>query len=124
MTLSPDFARRIRPSVQAELDAARWHESRGCVDLAFHHLERAHILGQASTREHVRVHWAMLLCAERQRNLGELLGQAWRVAGAALKTWVWVPVGNTGRANVSGFRPMPVPAELCRLIEAARQPDP
>lgn len=65
MNLSRDFARRIRPSVSTELAAARWHECRGSIDLAWHHLQRAHILGQASTLEHVRVHWAMLLCAER-----------------------------------------------------------
>lgn len=124
MNLSPRFARRIRPRVQIELDAARWQEARGCVDLAAHHLERAHILGQASTLEHVRVHGAMLAFAWRQRDGAELLGQAWRVAGAALKTWAWVPAGNTGRANVSGWRPMPVPAELRRLIDAARRPEP
>lgn len=122
MNLSPHFARRIRPSVQAELRAARWQESRGSLDLALHHLERAHILGQASTVAHVRVHWAMLCCALRHRDAAELLGQAWRVAGAALKTWAWVPTGNTGRANVSGWRPMPVPTELQRLIDAARAP--
>lgn len=121
MNLSPHFARRIRPRVQAELDAARWQESRRCIDLAAHHLERAHILGQASTVEHVRVHAAMLAFAWRQRDLAELLGQAWRVAGAALKTWAWVPLGNTGRANVSGWRPMPVPTELQRHIDAARR---
>jgi Protein of unknown function (DUF3703) len=124
MNLSAQFARRIRPSVQAELAAARWQALRGCTDLAFHHLERAHILGQASTLEHVRVHWAMLAFALRHKDARELLGQAWRIAGAALKTWLWVPVGNTGGANVSGLRPMPVPADLQRLIDAARRPGP
>ncbi|MBI3346143.1 MAG: DUF3703 domain-containing protein [Burkholderiales bacterium] len=122
MNLFNHFAKRISPSVTAELDAARWHESRGCADLAFHHLERAHILGQTSTALHVRTHWAMLVLAMRQRDIGELLGQVWRTAGAALKTWAWVPTGNTGRAHVSGFKPMPIPAELKRLIEAARRP--
>lgn len=124
MNLNTDFAQRIRPSVTAELHAARWHESRGCADLAFRRLERAHILGQASTVEHMRTHWAMLALAMRQRDIGELLGQAWRTAGASLKTWAWVPAGNTGRAHISGFRPMPIPAELKRLIEAARRLSP
>ena len=123
MNLSALFAKRIRPRVQAELDAASWQASRGCPDLAFHHLERAHILGQASTVEHVRTHWAMLVLALRQRDARELLGQAWRTAGAALKTWAWVPAGNTGRAHVSGLKPMPVPTELQRLIDAAHRPE-
>lgn len=121
MNLSLRFARRIRPFVQYELDAAARHESRGELELAFSHLERAHVLGQTSTVEHVRVHWAMLRWALRHNAAAEALGQAWRLMGAALKTWLWVPAGNTGGSNVSGFKPMPVPAELQRVIEAARR---
>jgi hypothetical protein len=36
---------------------------------------------------------------------------------AALFSRLWVPVGNTGGANVSAFRPMPVPEDLQRLLE-------
>lgn len=121
MNLSPRFARRIRPHVQYELDAAAQHECRGEFTSAFARLERAHVLAQASTVEHVRVHVAMLRWALRHRLAGESVGQAWRIAGAALKTWLWVPVGNTGGADVSGFRPMPVPPDLQRCLDAARR---
>lgn len=121
MNLSIRFARRIRPFVRYELDAAARHEARGEFSAAFAHLERAHVLGQASTVEHVRVHWAMLRWALRQNAAAEAAGQAWRTAGALLKTWLWVPAGNTGGAGVSGFRPMPIPAELQRVIDVARQ---
>lgn len=121
MNFSRRFARRIRPHVQYELDAAAQRERRGEAGAAFGHLERAHVLAQASTVGHVRVHWAMFRWAWRQRARREAIGQAWRIAGAALKTWLWVPVGNTGGANVSGFRPMPVPADLQRCIDAARR---
>lgn len=121
MNLPLRFARRIRPFVQAELDAAASCEARGEFAAAFGHLERAHVLGQASTVEHARVHRAMLLWALRRGAAAEALGQAWRIAGALLKTWLWVPVGNTGGANVSGFEPMPVPADLQRLVDAARR---
>lgn len=120
MNLSLRFARRIRPFVQAELDAAARHEARGEFDSAFGHLGRAHVLGQASTVEHVRTHWAMFRWALRQKVASEACGQAWRIAGALLKTWLWVPVGNTGGAGVSGFKPMPIPSELGRVIERAR----
>lgn len=121
MNHSLRFARRIRPFVQDELDAATWHEARGEFASAFERLERAHALGQAATVEHVRVHWAMLRWALRQHAVSETVGQAWRIAGALLKTWLWVPIGNTGGNRVSGFRPMPVPPELRRLIDAARR---
>ncbi len=120
MTLTSRFARRIRPSVQVELNAALACEAQGRPGPAFGHLERAHVLGQASTVEHVRVHWAMLRWALRHLDVREALGQAWRIVGATSKTWLWVPVGNTGGANVSGFKQMPVPADLQRLIDAAR----
>lgn len=121
MNLSPHYARRIRPFVRHELDIAARRESRGEFSSAFAHLERAHVLGQASTVEHVRVHWAMFCWALRQNVAGEAVGQAWRLAGALLKTWFWVPVGNTGGAGVSGFKPMPIPLDLQRCIDVARR---
>lgn len=121
MPFRSNFARRIHPSVQAELDAAAGLEARGEPVSAFAHLERAHILGQQSTVHHVRVHWAMFRWALRQNVAGEAAGQVWRMVAAALKTWLgWLPAGNTGGANVSGFAPMPVPADLQQLIDAAR----
>lgn len=121
MNLSLRFARRIRPFVQCELDAAALQEGRGEFTTAFSHLERAHVLGQASTIEHVRVHWAMLCWALRQNVAIETAGQVWRLSGALLKTWLWVPVGNTGGVSVSGFKPMPISPELQRLIDRARR---
>lgn len=114
------FGRRIRPFVQAELAAAREAEARGDFSSSFSHLERAHVLGQASTTEHVRVHWGMLLWGLSQRNARECLGQLFRIVGAATTTAVGlVPHGNTGGANVSPFRRMPIPPELAALIAEA-----
>ena len=42
------------------------------------------------------------------------------IVGAATKTFVGlVPHGNTGGANVSAFRRMPIAPDLQRLIDAA-----
>jgi hypothetical protein len=115
------FGRSIRPHVDAELRAAAEAESRGLAREAFAHLERAHVLGQASTAQHVRVHWRMLLWGLRRRDARECLGQVLRIGGAATKTAIgWVPDGNTGGSNVSPFRRMPVPPELQAQIRAAR----
>ena len=115
------FHNRIRPAVETELDAARRAEQRGDADAAFACLERAHVLGQPSTRLHTGVHWLMLRWAIRQRDVGEALGQIFRIAVAAMKTaFGWLPHGNTGGSRVGPFRPMPVVAELQRLIDAAR----
>ena len=115
------FGRTIRPHVQAEFRAALEAEAQGQSSAAFGHLERAHVLGQASTVEHVRVHWRMFLWGLRQRSVRECLGQVLRIAGAATKTAVGlVPHGNTGGSNVSPFKRMPVPPELEALIQRAR----
>jgi hypothetical protein len=110
------FADNIRPYIDAELAAADAHG-----DDEFEHLERAHILGQASTREHVRVHWRMLRWAARHRDAREFFGQITRTIGAATKTFIgWVPTGNTGGANVSPIKPMPIDPALAEIIEKAR----
>jgi hypothetical protein len=114
------FSRNIRPHVKSELQAARDMESHGEARLAFTHLERAHVLGQASTVEHVRVHWRMFLWGLRQRSPRECAGQVFRMVGAATKTaFGLVPQGNTGGSNVSPFKPLPVPADLQALIRQA-----
>ena len=88
---------------------------------AFRHLERAHILSQYSTRDHVRVHWAMLKWGLEMRDLREVLGQIIRIAAAATKTAVgFIPVGNTCGSNVSPIRAMPLPDALAAIIEKCR----
>lgn len=115
------FARRIRPRVLRELAAARAAERRGDPARAFRHLERAHVLGQESTPLHVIVHARMFVWGWRQRRPREIVGQLWRLTAAATKTPIGLlPHGNTGGANVSGLRPMPVAADLQRAIDRAR----
>jgi Protein of unknown function (DUF3703) len=112
------FADNIRPYVDAELRAAEKDAVNG-----FAHLERAHVLGQASTREHVRVHWRMLVWGWRHRDLREFLGQIPRLIAATTKTFIgWVPMGNTGGSRVSAIQPMPVDPELEAIIQRARNP--
>ncbi|HEX5379137.1 MAG TPA: DUF3703 domain-containing protein [Phenylobacterium sp.] len=112
------------PAVEAELSAAQACLRAGRALTAFHHLERAHVLGQASTLEHVRVHIRMLGWSLREGDAREALGQAFRIAGAASMTCLGlVPRGNTGGSNVSAFRSMPVPPDLATLIAASPRRD-
>jgi hypothetical protein len=115
------FLRRIRPYIDAELRAAADAEKAGRAPEGFRHLERAHVLGQRSTTQHVRVHMRMLMWGVRHNDLPEVLGQIVRVIGAAAGTWVGlVPHGNTGGSDVSGFRSMQIPDDLAGQIAAAR----
>ena len=114
------FATRIEPAVTSELCAAAAREAAGDVQVSFRHLERAHVLGQASTVQHVRVHVQMLLWAVRHRVPREAAGQLLRVIGAATKTAIgWVPTGNTGGSNISPFKQVPIPADIQRVLDGA-----
>ena len=115
------FTRNIRPYVEEELALARNEQNYGNKAEAFAHLENAHVLGQASTRLHVKVHVQMLLWAVKQGKIGEVFGQLFRIAGAATKTaFGLVPHGNTGGANVSPFKAMPIKPNLNTIIKKAR----
>lgn len=104
-------------AIEAELAAADGARASGDTDGAFRHLERAHILGQRFTGQHVRTHWRMLLLGHALRDWREVRGQVVRIVAAALFSRVWVPPGNTGRASVSALEPMPVPDDLRAMIE-------
>ena len=101
----------------SELTAARQASLGGETELAFNHLARAHILGQRFTFQHVHVHWLMLRLGMRAGDLREGFGQLSRMVAAALFSRIWVPAGNSGRANVSAFLSMPIPEDLRILLE-------
>jgi len=107
----------LRNAYEAELRAAKAATMGGEVEVAFHHLERAHILGQRHTGKHVRVHWRMLRLGVSVGAWREVIGQSTRIVAAALCSRIWVPPGNTGRANVSAIKPMAVPEDLRAVLE-------
>jgi len=115
------FSQRVASYVEAELANANRARSAGDIQQEFAHLERAHVLGQESTYWHVKVHVLMLVWATRNRSVRELLGQVFRIVGATTKTaFGLVPQGNTGGANVSPFKKMPIEPELATLIKKAK----
>lgn len=114
------FTNRIRKYVDAEIERASTFLKAHDLESAFHHLERAHILGQAVTVEHTRVHWLMLKIGLKKKDFREIFGQLFRIIGASTKTPLGIyPTGNTGGANVSPFKPMPIPEDLQAIINRA-----
>ncbi|MDC8448562.1 MAG: DUF3703 domain-containing protein [Nitrospira sp.] len=107
----------LRRAYEAEMTAAVHQYSAGDDRLAFSHLERAHILGQSVGIAHARAHWWMLKVGWKRRDVVEITGQIPRILGALLFSRMWVPIGNTGGARVSPFKPMPIPEELQTLLE-------
>lgn len=107
----------LRAAYRSELVAADAALAREDPDAAFARLERAHILSQRFTAQHVYVHWRMLVLGVANQDLREVVGQVTRMAAAALFSRIWVPEGNTGRARISALRPMPVPDDLRVILD-------
>lgn len=107
----------LRMAYEAELAAAAVAAGAGNTDQAFHHLARAHILSQRHTVQHVHAHWLMLKLGASVGAWAEVAGQLSRIIAAAVFSRIWVPAGNTGRANVSALKPMPIPEDLRSLVE-------
>ena len=106
-------ARRTRQELRAAWDtersASRDARNRGDDSGEWAHLERAHILSQPMAVAHLRTHFAMLAAGMRRRDRAEVLGQG---------SWTGrYPVGNTGGANVSALRPMPIPDDLRAILD-------
>ncbi|MBL8308804.1 MAG: DUF3703 domain-containing protein [Burkholderiales bacterium] len=107
----------MKPNAKAayrhKMGLARTQYVRGDLVRAVYHLERAHILGQRYFWAHAISHVWMLRIAWRRNDQREVFGQVTRLV-ATIPGYIfgWVPVGNTGGANVSPIQPMPIPSDL------------
>ena len=107
----------LRERWAQERAAAREARQGGNVESEWRHLERAHVLSQPMAVAHVRTHVAMLGYGLRHRDGHEIVGQLLRLVVAAPGTWTGrYPVGNTGGANVSAMKPMPIPDDLQAVL--------
>lgn len=108
--------------LSGEYAAYRVAKGRGETAKAWHHLERAHIVAQPLAIEHLRSHAIMLRYAINLRDQREAGGQMLRFGLALIgNLFGQLPAGNTGRARISAFSPMPVPPDLENLVEGVRR---
>ena len=117
-----DDSTRARMTVflTQEYRAASLAEVSGCFERAWHHLERAHIVAQTLLWPHCQSHWKMLALAVRQRDWREGSGQIARLALAPLGNLTGrLPIGNTGRSDVSAFARMEIPSELHAVLDSS-----
>jgi uncharacterized protein DUF3703 len=113
---------QLQSAFDAELRSARQAFANDDLDLAFVHFERAHVLGQWYVRTHTAAHLGLLRVGWRRRDLREIVGQLLRLPGGMLGSALGrVPRGNTGGANVSAFREMPIPPDLRSLLALDRR---
>jgi phage terminase Nu1 subunit (DNA packaging protein) len=116
-TIQPHRRTALKAAWTAERDRARTARDEGDDTAEWRHLERAHILSQPMAGAHLVTHAAMFVAAWRRRDRREILGQAVRlllaVPGSLSGRY---PAGNTGGADVSAFRAMPLPDDLRQLL--------
>lgn len=100
------YEREMSSAHTASDDTVRWS-----------HLERPHILSQPHPWLHTRNHLSMLNLALRQHDRREALGQVLRIVVAAPGSLSGrYPVSNTGRTAVGLMTPMPIPADIQKLL--------
>ena len=87
---------------------------------AWHHLERAHIIGQLYPLQHTYVHLKMLLFGFKIKSMREILGQIPRLIFGGIKSFVGlVPFGNTGGANVPPLKSIPIEKSVLEIFKKA-----
>ena len=112
-----DRSLRISTFLAEEYRAAKRATDAGQIEQAWCHLERAHIVAQTQSIAHLQSHWKMLLLAIRTRDEREACGQLIRLALAPLSNLTGrLPIGNTGRSNVSAFARMNIPSDLSAIL--------
>ncbi len=111
----------LKPHYQLELESYQTAMDKGDLQLAWTHLERAHILGQPWFVQHTHVHWLMLKFGIKIKNRKEIIGQLPRLLVGGVKSFVGkIPTGNTGGANVPPLRKMQIPEDLEILLRPYR----
>ncbi|WP_017731832.1 DUF3703 domain-containing protein [Nafulsella turpanensis] len=109
---------RLKPFYAEELLSYRVAFAAGDLPLAWYHLERAHIIGQAYPWEHTKAHWLMLRFGFSIKSWKEVRGQVLRLLVGGVKSFVGkIPVGNTGGAKVPPLLSMPLPPDLQAILE-------
>ena len=99
--------------IDREMAAYCTAKAAGEITTAWTALERAHIVSQPYLGPHLSNHWAMFCFAFELRDWREVVGQIVRLALAPLGALTGrIPVGNTGRSNVSAFLEMEIPDDL------------
>lgn len=117
--MNPDSSRIA--AYDAAMSAAHASLARRSPSDALAQLECAHVLGQVDFSRHWCVHVTMLRAAWRLADARELRGQLLRLSLVPLgHLFGRLPLGNTGRSDVSAFAPMDVPADLMRLLDDGR----
>ena len=120
MKIYTSLPKELRPFFEKELSDYQAQYRKSNLNIAWHHLERAHIIGQRYPYAHSYVHWKMLVFGVKIKSRKEILGQIPRLIFGGVKSFVGkIPVGNPGGASVPPLKPFPIEKEIQDMFIAA-----
>ncbi len=120
MKLNTSMPKSLRPYFLKELSDYKEAMQAKNLHMAWRHLEKAHIIGQAYPFEHSYVHWKMFLFGIKIKDGKEIVGQIPRLLVGGVKSFVGkIPVGNTGGANVPPLKSLPIEEEVLEVFRKA-----
>lgn len=120
MPFYTSMPKSLKPFYYSELNAYKTAYSKNDLQIAWKHLERAHIIGQRYPFTHNYVHWKMLQFGFRIKSSKEILGQIPRLLVGGIKSFVGkVPVGNPGGSNVPPMKPFPISEDIQEIFSKA-----
>ena len=113
MKFYTNIPKKLKGYYNTELEKYRSAYLNENLNLAWNHLERAHIIGQKYPYEHTFVHWKMLQFGFKIKSRKEIIGQIPRLIFGGVKSFVGkIPIGNPGGANVPPLKPFPIEQDL------------
>jgi hypothetical protein len=111
-TLKPYFLKELKYYKTALTD--------NDLQMAWRHLEKAHVIGQAYPYQHSYVHWKMFLFGIKIKDMKEIVGQIPRLLAGGVKSFVGkIPVGNTGGASVPPLQSLPIEEDVAEIFKKA-----
>jgi hypothetical protein len=118
MKINTIMPSNLIPFYKKELEAVKDNLQADNLNMAWYHLERAHIIAQKYPYEHTFVHCKMLQFGIKIKSTKEVVGQIPRLLVGGVKSFVgYIPVGNTGGANVPPLKPMEIPIDIKEILE-------
>ena len=110
----------LKPFYAKELKNYSIHFVNKNLQNAWHHLERAHIIGQQYPYQHTYVHFKMLQFGFKIKSTKEVIGQIPRLLLGGVKSFVGkIPVGNPGGANVPPLKSFTIEQEIQDIFAKA-----
>lgn len=108
----------LQSAFYERVDLAKSYYLQGELNKSFAALEEAHILGQSYIKEHTLVHFWMLKIGIKRGDLQEIFGQLLRIPmGIVGSLTGYIPKGNTGGANISMSKTLPIPSHLQKFLD-------